>query len=204
MTSTSPSVEAQPRVPSLYLEECAAASAVGLLSSQDSFRGLDINSWEDLETYKRKQMASRKESYFIFCLLVYVNKNTYPIPSLVEVLLWLIIGIQEGVNRDFSCHGNILFLKLIVNTQVFTLLFFTILLMSILFLVFVCLFFWLHLASCGILVPLPEIEPGPLAVWVQSPNHWTAREFPHFSFLNKCRQNISNSPQFLIQLSSPA
>ena len=32
--------------------------------------------------------------------------------------------------------------------------------------------------ACGILVPGPGIEPGPSAVRVQSPNHWTAREVP--------------------------
>ena len=31
--------------------------------------------------------------------------------------------------------------------------------------------------ACGILVPQPGIEPGPLAVRVWSPNHWTAKEF---------------------------
>ena len=30
----------------------------------------------------------------------------------------------------------------------------------------------------GILIPWPGIEPGPSAVKVPSPNHWTAREFP--------------------------
>ena len=30
----------------------------------------------------------------------------------------------------------------------------------------------------GILVPRPGIEPVPPAVEAQSPNHWTAREFP--------------------------
>ena len=29
-----------------------------------------------------------------------------------------------------------------------------------------------------VLVPQPAIKPGPLAVKAQSPNHWTAREFP--------------------------
>ena len=33
----------------------------------------------------------------------------------------------------------------------------------------------------GILVPQPGIEPGPLAVKAQNPNHWTAREFPKLS-----------------------
>ena len=37
---------------------------------------------------------------------------------------------------------------------------------------------WLHHAACGILVPQPGIEPMPSAVKAQSPNHWTAREFP--------------------------
>ena len=36
-------------------------------------------------------------------------------------------------------------------------------------------FFWGH-AACRILVPRPGIEPMPLAVKAQSPNHWTARE----------------------------
>ena len=39
-------------------------------------------------------------------------------------------------------------------------------------------FFWPHGTICGILVPRPEIKPGPLAVREQSPSHWTAREFP--------------------------
>ena len=38
------------------------------------------------------------------------------------------------------------------------------------------LFFFFGLAACGILVPPPGIEPGPLAVEVLSPNHWTAKE----------------------------
>ena len=40
-----------------------------------------------------------------------------------------------------------------------------------------CLSIWLCRAACGIFVPRPGIEPGPSAVRVQSPNHWTAREF---------------------------
>ena len=31
--------------------------------------------------------------------------------------------------------------------------------------------------GCGILVPQPGIEPAHSAVKVQSPNHWTSREF---------------------------
>lgn len=38
--------------------------------------------------------------------------------------------------------------------------------------------FWPHLAVCGILVPWTGTEPVPPAVNVQSPNHWTQREFP--------------------------
>ena len=45
------------------------------------------------------------------------------------------------------------------------------------FCLFVC-FIWLHLAACGILVSRPGIEPGPSAVKVQHPNHWTTRGFP--------------------------
>ena len=41
--------------------------------------------------------------------------------------------------------------------------------------------FWPHLAACGILVS-PGIEPVPPAVKAQSPNHWTAREFPIMHF----------------------
>ena len=32
--------------------------------------------------------------------------------------------------------------------------------------------------ACGILVPRPGIEPGPLAVKALSPNQLTTREFP--------------------------
>ena len=34
--------------------------------------------------------------------------------------------------------------------------------------------------ACEILVFLPGIEPGCMAVKSQSPNHWTAGEFPIF------------------------
>ena len=43
-------------------------------------------------------------------------------------------------------------------------------------------FLWLCHTACGTLVPQPEIEPRPSAVRVQSPNHWTAREFPQQIF----------------------
>lgn len=38
--------------------------------------------------------------------------------------------------------------------------------------------FWLHCIACSILVPQAAIKLCPLAVEVQSHNHWTAREFP--------------------------
>ena len=38
--------------------------------------------------------------------------------------------------------------------------------------------FWPRSEACGILVPRPGIEPGPIALKAPSPNHWTAREFP--------------------------
>ena len=37
---------------------------------------------------------------------------------------------------------------------------------------------WPRHVAFGILVPRPGIEPGPSAVKVWSPNHWTAREVP--------------------------
>ena len=39
--------------------------------------------------------------------------------------------------------------------------------------------FWLHLVTCGILVPQPGIEPVLPAVEAWSPNHWTTREVHH-------------------------
>ena len=43
--------------------------------------------------------------------------------------------------------------------------------------------------ACRILVPQPGIEPGPLAVKAQRPNHWTAREFLPF-FLMRLLENV--------------
>ena len=49
---------------------------------------------------------------------------------------------------------------------------------------FFCSFFPPHCVTCGILVPQPGIEPGPLAVKMQSSNHWTTRISPvDFSML---------------------
>ena len=38
--------------------------------------------------------------------------------------------------------------------------------------------FWPCPVAYGIFVPWPGIEPAPLAVKAQNPNHWTVREFP--------------------------
>ena len=42
---------------------------------------------------------------------------------------------------------------------------------------------------CGILAPRPEIEPGPSAVRVWSPNHCTAKEFPSFPLFFEKNKN---------------
>ena len=36
--------------------------------------------------------------------------------------------------------------------------------------------------ACGIVAPQPGTEPEPSAVKAQSSNHWTAREFPPYTF----------------------
>ena len=46
-------------------------------------------------------------------------------------------------------------------------------------------FFWPCRMACGILVPQLGIKPMPSAVKVQSPNHWTGREFPKGTILQK-------------------
>ena len=57
---------------------------------------------------------------------------------------------------------------------------------------FVCFIFlfWLCCVTCGILAPWPGIEPRPLAVKAQSPNHWDARESPMltpFKLVRNCQ-----------------
>ena len=37
---------------------------------------------------------------------------------------------------------------------------------------------WPCCAAFGILIPWPEIKPGPRTVKALSPNHWTTKEFP--------------------------
>lgn len=39
-------------------------------------------------------------------------------------------------------------------------------------------FFWLPYSACRLLVPQIGVEPMPPAVDMQSPNHWSAQEFP--------------------------
>ena len=55
--------------------------------------------------------------------------------------------------------------------------------------------FWPCHAACGILVPHPGIEPGSLAVRIQSPNQWTTRESPQRD------QLIPNEAMWLTPLS---
>ena len=72
------------------------------------------------------------------------------------------------------------------------------------------LFFWLHHTACGILIPWPGIEPGPLAVKAWSPNHGTTRELPPIMFfLNPwpSNQTIGLWTQYIIAcmgISSPS
>ena len=51
------------------------------------------------------------------------------------------------------------------------------------FVLFLFFFFWLHHAACRISVSRPGVERAPSAVKAQSPNHWTAKEFPGYFFL---------------------
>ena len=46
------------------------------------------------------------------------------------------------------------------------------------FLFFLVFFLWLQSFSCGILVPLPGIEPRPFVVKALSHNLWTTKDFP--------------------------
>ena len=59
-----------------------------------------------------------------------------------------------------------------------------------LFFSFYCPFFWPRCTVYGILVPLPGIEPGALAVRARSSNHWTAREFPKLHLSREEDQRI--------------
>ena len=52
---------------------------------------------------------------------------------------------------------------------------------------------WLTDVACGILVPWPGIEPRLSAVEIQSPNHWTAREFPQIYISNSLSSSDCHS-----------
>ena len=65
--------------------------------------------------------------------------------------------------------------------------------------VFNVIYLFIGRAACGILVLRPGIEPQPSAVKAQSPNHWTAREFPlNFTILyiycGKCDVTAETKP----------
>ena len=68
-----------------------------------------------------------------------------------------------------------------------------------------CLFFFLsHCLACGILVPLPGIEPAPLTLGVWSPNHWTTREVPScvlISLSSTCPLSSSTCPALSLSVS---
>ena len=52
------------------------------------------------------------------------------------------------------------------------------------FIPFLFFFFWPYHMACGILVPWTGINLRPMSVRAWSPNHWTARKAPTYSFSN--------------------
>ena len=52
---------------------------------------------------------------------------------------------------------------------------------------------WLTDVACGILVLWPGIKPRLSAVEIQSPNHWTAREFPQIYISNSLSSSDCHS-----------
>ena len=64
------------------------------------------------------------------------------------------------------------------------------------FLIFI---FWPCHVACGILVPWPGIDPGPLSVRARSPNNWIARKFPQTSFLYCNSLSILPFPRVLVK-----
>ena len=78
---------------------------------------------------------------------------------------------------DFSPLPN----KLEIFFFLFVVCLFIIFKMMMILFLFIYLFLP-HRTACGILVPQPGIGPVPTAVKARSPNHWTAGEFPAFSF----------------------
>ena len=58
-------------------------------------------------------------------------------------------------------------------------------------LIFIYLPFWPYHIAFGILVPRPEIKPGPLSVKELSPSHWATWEFLLFFFIFKYKSFFS-------------
>ena len=54
-------------------------------------------------------------------------------------------------------------------------------------------YFFVYVA-CGILVPQPGIQPGPLALEAWSLNYWTTREVPLLSFFKLKRACVHAKP----------
>ena len=97
---------------------------------------------------------------------------------------WLLVFTLSGCWDSIIDTGNTgeeVYLEGKIKGFSFGFILFGVLWASWMWVLFVCLlcflFFWLHCAACGILVPRPGIEPGPSAVKARSPNLWTAREF---------------------------
>ena len=60
--------------------------------------------------------------------------------------------------------------------------------------------------ACGILVSQAGIEPMPLAVKAQSPNHWTSKEFQNSFYFKKLKipkKNILMSVTSLLDSTKP-
>ena len=65
-----------------------------------------------------------------------------------------------------------------------------------------CFFPWPCCTACRLLGTHPGIEPGPSAVKVWSPNHWTAREFPQVcNFLKLPDGFVAASPMPVYKIS---
>ena len=62
---------------------------------------------------------------------------------------------------------------------------------------YLCIF-WLCCAACRLLVPIPGTEAEPLAVKVQSPNHWTTREFPSIFILKTLQITNEEKIKYLL------
>ena len=68
-----------------------------------------------------------------------------------------------------------------------------------------CLCFgFFGLEACGTLSPQAGMEPAALALEGQSPNHWTAREFPESNVILKGRNWQPKGPSVPLRLSKQA